>query len=643
MNQTAPQTIPYGAWPSPLTIQKLIEYAPNRIGQLASNQHNVFWVESRSAEGGRQVVVRYDEGVTETLTPKTFSIRTRVHEYGGKALHVANDKLWFVNDKDQNLYEQSLVDPQQVKRITQSDSQERFADPIWVPGLNQLVCIRERHGIAKEPINDIVAINLDSSETTIVHEGHDFYAHARVSPNEERIAFLAWDHPNMPWNGTQLYIQEFNSEHPKSHIIAGGDSESIVQPEWLSNDTLVYSSDHSGSYDLYAFNESGTFEIAADGDEYGHAMWQLGSQSYLLLNEKHILAAPGSARLVLIDSSNGLQTPIDEPGCSLSGLTQFKEGIAFVASFKTKPAEIRFKPTFADESKPIHTHGDFPIDKSFISSAETITFVGSQGDDVHAYLYLPVNPNCVAPKSERPPLLVLAHGGPTASTSKSLSASVQFFTTRGWAVLDVNYSGSTGYGRAYRDRLLNEWGNRDVEDLSAGVRHLIGQDLIDPARVAIAGGSAGGYTVLRALTTSSTFKAGACRYGIGDLRILANDTHKFESRYVDQLVPEDELDDRSPIHHIESLNCPVIFTQGLEDKIVPPNQAKMMFKALQDNQIPTALFLFEGEQHGFRKLDTQVKVASAEYWFFSRVFNFEPHGIDASALDGGELANMDQF
>ena len=637
------KTAPYGAWSSPLSIQSFIEYSPIRFGQLTSNRDCLFWVESKPSEGGRQVVIKYQDEVKVTLTPAGYSVRTRVHEYGGSAMTISEDKLWFINDSDQDIYQQSLTNTSEINPITQTGVNTRYADPIYLPQNKQLLCIREQHGIADEAVNDIVAIDLGSGDLTVLHTGHDFYAHARTSPNENFLSFLAWDHPNMPWNGTQLYVQKYLQTPTENRIVAGGTDESIVQPEWINDDTLCFGSDRSGFYDLYGYNESGIFTIAADEREYGHAMWQLGSKQYVPVNQQHILAAPNSTELVLIDSNSALQSPVDETSNTFSNLTLYKGGFAYIASSQTSSAEIRIKPSFTSESECIHRGGDFPLDAESISVAQSISFQGDQGEDVHAYFYEPFNSEFQGPSNERPPLLVLAHGGPTGSTSNSLNASIQFFTTRGWAVLDVNYSGSTGYGRAYRDRLLGEWGLRDVADLTCGVRYLIAQDLVDATRVAIAGGSAGGYTVLQALTTSSTFKAGACRYGIADLKVLARDTHKFESRYINQLVPEDQFDARSPINHIKSLSCPVIFTQGLEDKIVPPNQARMMYAALKDKGIPSALFLFEGEQHGFRKLETLIKVVSAEYWFFSRAFGFEPDGMDASALEGGDLAHMDKF
>ncbi len=632
---------PYGAWESPLTAAKLASDSAVGLGQLRSNGDALFWIESRAHENGRCVIVRHNKMGTVDLTPPTYSVVSRVHEYGGAAYCVSDDTVYFINADDQNLYAQSLTNPKSVQKITRSTVSERFADPIYDRNEHRLICIRECHAKDQEAINDLVAIQIPSGAIDTLHQGHDFYAHARLAPNGKRLAFLAWDHPNMPWNGTQLYVLELGISIGSASIVTGGQEESICQPEWLNEEELVYCSDRSGFYNLYLHNDTGSTAIAPDEREYGHAMWQLGSTQYVTLTDKILLAAPNHNELTLVDTFTGMLTPVEEGAVAYRDITPHRMGFAFIQSFDNKPDTLCVRETFNDATKIVTVAGPSPIATEYVSRAESIAYPGSHGEEVYAYFYRPHNPHFIPDATERPPLLVQAHGGPTSSTSAAFRANVQFYTSRGWAVLDVNYSGSTGYGRAYRDRLLHEWGNRDVEDLAAGVRYLIAQDLIDPQRVAIAGGSAGGYTVLRALTVTNVFKVGASRYGIADLRTLADDTHKFESRYIEQLVPLDAIDERSPINHVEKLNCPVIFTQGTEDKVVPPSQARMMFDALRTKGIPTALFMFEGEYHGFRKLETRIKCLEAEYFFFSRVFKFDPYSIDATALEGAESAHLD--
>ncbi len=635
------QTTPFGAWASPLTVEKLASQSTVGFSQLKSCGADLFWVESRAHESGRRVVVQYREETFSDLTPAGFSVLSRVHEYGGVAYCIVDDVVYFINGEDQNLYVQAIDDPATVMQVTRSDENERFADPVYDPKGNRLICVRERHIVDAEPENDIVEIDVNSGKIESLHQGHDFYGHARLSPNGEKLAFLAWDHPNMPWNGTQLYVMTLPASTGDASIIAGGQTESVFQPEWLADDKLVYSSDRSGFYDLYLFSSEGTYAIAADEREYGHAMWQLGSTQFAALNDTLVLASPDQTELTLVDSFREISTPVESGATSYGNLVKFREGFAYSQSNVDEYNVIRVRDSFTDETRTIKSAGESPIESDYVSNPESISFPGSGGDEVHAFYYAPRNPQFIAPTTERPPLLVQAHGGPTSGTSPSFSPNIQFYTSRGWAVLDVNYSGSTGYGRAYRDRLLNEWGNRDVQDLAAGVRHLISLDRIDPQRVAISGGSAGGFTVLRALTTTSVFKVGASHYGVADLRALAEDTHKFESRYIDQLVPEDELDARSPIHHVDDLSCPVIFSQGLDDKIVPPDQSRVMFEALKKKGIPTALFMFEGEPHGFRQLQTQITCLKGDYYFFSRVFGFDPVGIDDSALATAETAHME--
>ncbi|MCE2405941.1 MAG: S9 family peptidase [Pseudomonadales bacterium] len=633
-------TAPYGAWVSPLTVERLISNSPVGFSQLRSSGSDLFWVETRAHEAGRRVIVRYCDDTTRDLTPRGYSVLSRVHEYGGVAYCVSKDTVFFINGEDQNIYAQALDSGSDVSPITSSDANERFADPVYDSPGERLICIRERHKDDGEPENELVAVDISNGEITVLHQGYDFYAHARLSPTNKKIAFLAWDHPNMPWNGTQLYVMMLRPTIGDASIVAGGQTESIFQPEWLAEDKLVFSSDRSGFYDLYVFSSEGTYPIAADEREYGHAMWQIGSTQYAALSDTHVLASPDQEELILVDSFSGMSTPVESGAAAYRDIAKFRDGFAFLQSSVDEAGVIQARDTFTDQTRTIKHSGESPIGRDHISRPELVTYAGSNGEDVYAYFYAPNNPAYSATLNERPPLLVQAHGGPTSSTSSSLNLRIQFYTSRGWAVLDVNYSGSTGYGRAYRDRLLNEWGNRDVQDLAAGVRHLIAQDLIDPQRVAISGGSAGGFTVLRALTTTNVFKVGACHYGVADLRALAEDTHKFESRYIDQLVPSDELDQRSPINHIDKLNCPVIFSQGLDDKVVPPDQSRMMFDALREKGIPTALFMFKGEPHGFRQLETQITCLKGDYYFFSRVFNFEPDGIDESALANAEFANM---
>ena len=467
------------------------------------------------------------------------------------------------------------------------------------------MCVRELHQEECEPTNDLVHIDSASGEVSVLHRGHDFYASPRISPNGKKIVFLAWDHPNMPWDGTQLYLGNFKSsgELESITIIAGGTEESIVQPIWLSNDRFAYVSDESGFWNIFVHESGGTYAVTNEPAEYGFPLWSFGMRSLVALNENVLLALKNTEsgqQLVFVDCNTQLETPCLDTFCSYAAMTRHQDGVVFIGGQSDDLSALVRLSVLEQETKTIRTQGELPVPKTYVSIAQAVKYKNSNEEFVHANYYPPTHPEFVAPQDERPPLLVLSHGGPTSKSSANFSFIVQFFTTRGWAVLDVNYGGSTGYGRDYRNRLQGQWGLVDVEDCVAGVRHLVAQDLIDPDRVAIRGGSAGGYTTLRALTTTTAFKAGASYYGVADVRALVNDTHKFESRYIDSLIPEDEIDSRSPIHDSDRLSSPVVFYQGTEDAIVPPNQSNKMYEALANKGITTALFMFEGEGHGFR-------------------------------------------
>ena len=399
---TDKQIQPYGAWESPLTVEKLSADSPVGFGQIRSHGDDLLWVESRAHEGGRRVVVLHRDGNDHDVTPKGYSVVSRVHEYGGVAYCVGVNTIYFVNAKDQNIYAQSLDVPFDISQTTKSDANERFADPVFDPHANRLLCIRERHYDDREADNDIVEVNLESGEIGSIHEGHDFYAHARLSPDGSKIAFLAWDHPNMPWNGTQLYVMNLSSSEVNASIVAGGQSESIFQPEWVTNDLLVFASDRSGFYDLYAFGDEGTYTIAADEREYGHALWQLGSTQFTALNDRLLLANPNQAELVLVDTFNGMQTPVESGAASYRELTKHKDGVVYVQSHVDSTSSIQLRESFTAEPRTIKTAGKPPIDRDYISTAERVEFEGSLGETVFAYYYAPRNPKFEADPSERP-------------------------------------------------------------------------------------------------------------------------------------------------------------------------------------------------------------------------------------------------
>jgi dienelactone hydrolase len=627
------RTLPYGSWPSPISAD-LITAGVTGLAALTSNAEALFWIESRPDEGGRNTVLMYRDGVKTELTPAPFNVRTRVHEYDGGAYLAARDTLFFVNFADQNIYRVPLNGGTPTA-LTNGDAETRYADFVVDEPRARLIAVGERPG-EKERENYLVAIELASGASTDLHRGHDFYSSPRVSQDGTRLCFLSWDHPNMPWDGTQLHVAAFdrNGALVDDTIVAGGVAESIVQPEWLSPRRIVFASDQSGFWNLYSYDDSGIYCVYPDDAEYSGPAWGFGSKYYCVVGDRHVVAQrmhKGAASLLVIDVDQEMATPLPSSWQSYFCLTALRGKLYFIggsADRLSSIASISLDGT-APSDESIADAGRVPIDRTWFSIPEPIEFVTRDGATAYAYFYSPQNPDAHAERTERPPLLVMSHGGPTAAASPLMNLRIQYYTSRGWAVADVNYGGSTGYGRAYRERLDGAWGIVDVHDCEDVVRHLADAGRIDRDRVAIRGGSAGGYTTLAALTFGNTFRAGASHYGIGDLETLARDTHKFESRYLDRLVGpyparRDLYVERSPIHHVDRLQCPVVFFQGLEDKVVPPNQAEAMVDALRRRHLPVAYVAFPGEQHGFRQAANIKRSLEGEYLFFARVFGFSP-------------------
>lgn len=618
---------PYGAWPSPVDAE-LVASGSRGYAELRGRGDSLFWLESRPDEAGRTTLVHWRAGVSRELTPAPFNPRSRVHEYGGGAFCAADDRAYFVNFADQNIYavryEAEADDPHQV---TQGEATERFADLAWDGAA--ILAVRERHNPDSEPVNDLVRIDVASGDVQCLHSGHDFYAAPRPS-GDGRLAFIAWDHPNMPFDGTQLFLVQTDdgADPTDTTLIAGGARESVVQPEWCAG-RLVFATDAGGYWNLHVHDDSGVFPVLQEDAEYAGPAWLFGSSYYVPVGPRHVVARRvenGVPSLVLVDLDQGLASPLDDGCSSYAGLARTPRGVAFIAGFPDRPSRIVELELATSKRTDIASPPKPRVSVDVVSVSEPLVFSSTQGD-AHAFLYLPKPADGAVPDDESPPLLVTTHGGPTSSTTADLSWRVQYYTSRGWAVADVNYGGSTGFGRAYRERLHGAWGQVDVEDCVACVRHLVAEGLVDPARIAIRGGSAGGYTTLAALAFTNVFKAGASHYGVGDLKALATDTHKFESRYLDTLVGDAEaMRERSPINHVERLNCPVIFFQGAEDKVVPPNQSETMRDALAAKGIPVAYLLFAGEGHGFRRAENVRRTIEAEYAFFARIFGIEPAG-----------------
>jgi dipeptidyl aminopeptidase/acylaminoacyl peptidase len=592
------ETLPYGSWPSPITAASLVERAVSLSGLQASNGA-LYWIEARPAEAGRQVIVRWAPGTEPVdVLPAPFSARTTVHEYGGGAFCVSGDAIFFSNFEDQGLYR---LDPGGAPRLIADGARYADAD---VHG-HRLVCVRERH-LDGEVLNDIVELT-PGREPTVVAAGHDFYAAPRYSP-DGRLAWLAWDHPRMPWDGTVL----------EPDGVAGGPEESVSQPRWSPDGALHWISDRTGWWNLYREGEP----LAPMETEFAGPDWVFGQSTYDFL--------PGGRMVASWTGHLGVlgEEPLDVPFTTFASVTAFGDKVAAIAASPTRaPAVVVIDPATGDvevvrESRPT------PVDPGYLSTPRTIDFPTTGGRTAHALYYPPPTAGAAGPSGELPPLVVTSHGGPTAQASTALELRTQFWTSRGFAVVDVDYGGSSGYGRAYRRQLDGQWGVVDVDDCVAAARHLAETGEVDGRRMAIRGSSASGLTTLLALTRG-VFAAGASLYGVADLAALATDTHKFEARYLDGLVgpwPEaaDVYRERSPLTHAEELRAPLILFQGLDDKVVPPAQAEVLVDALRRARLPFAYLSFEGEAHGFRKAETIRRVMEAELSFYGQVLGFEP-------------------
>jgi dipeptidyl aminopeptidase/acylaminoacyl peptidase len=621
---------PYGSWKSPITSD-LIVSATIELGQIVPDGEDVYWVEQRPTESGRNVVVqRTPDGCMIDRTPVPFSVRTRVHEYGGGAFAVSDGSIYFSNFSDQRLYRQAGRDePQALIRA----EEHRYADGIVDHRHNRLICVREDHSTAgNEATNTLVSVELTSGNCQVLVSGNDFYSSPRLSPDGTRLAWLTWNHPNMPWDGTELWVGEFkpNGSIGNAQRVAGGTEESIFQPEWSPDGILYFVSDCTGWWNLYRWREGQIEALCAKAAEFGRPQWVFGMSTYAFVSANRIVCAyaeQGTWHLASLDTQTRQLDAIETPYTQLSEIRSSGGTVFLNAGSPTEPASIVQLDLSTRQLTVLRRSTDHTIDAGYLSQPRAIEFPTERGLTAHAFFYPPQHKDYQAPSNERPPLLVKSHGGPTAAVVTTLNLRIQYWTSRGIAVLDVNYGGSSGYGRSYRQRLNRQWGIVDVDDCVNGARYLVERGEVDGQRLAITGGSAGGYTTLCALTFREVFKAGATYYGISDLEALAQDTHKFESRYEQSLVgpyPErrDLYRQRSPIHFTDRLSCPLIVFQGLEDKIVAPNQAEMMVAALRAKGLPVAYVPFEDEQHGFCRAENIKRALDAELYFYSRIFSF---------------------
>ena len=628
--KTIPKTktiMPYGTWTSPVTPQMMTD-ATIGLSGLAVDGATLYWLESRPGEAGRTCLCRRGkDGMIADVTPVPIDVGSRVHEYGGGAYAVSDGTIIFSERRDGSLW---LIEGVAPPRRLPTPEGCRYADFEFDFPRRRVLAVCEDHR-DRPPTNPkamIMALSLDGGEAMVLVEGPDFLSSPRLAPDGKSLAWIAWDHPNMPWDATRLYRADIAADGAlgATKLIAGATDESIVQPRFAADASLYFASDRSGWWNLYVARQDHIDPVAPIEAEIGGPHWVFGQRAYHLLGDDRILAAVvsnGLRTVAMIAEGRYEKLDLDQVlDCPLP----LGDGLAMIATPTHAPPSISIKSAGSASTLVLRVGSPPLLPEASISIGAPISFPAEDAFG-HAFWYPPKNRDYAAPEGELPPLVVLSHGGPTSMTTNGFGLRVQWWTTRGFAVVDVNYGGSTGFGRAYRQRLDGQWGLVDVADSVAAARFLTERGFVDPNRIVIRGGSAGGFTTLAALTSSDVFKAGASLYGVADLMLLARDTHKFESRYLDRLIgplPQAEAlyHERSPINHIDRLSCPIIFFQGLEDKTVPPNQAELMVTAMAERRLPVAYYAFEGEGHGFRKAETLKRVLELELDFYGRVFGF---------------------
>jgi dipeptidyl aminopeptidase/acylaminoacyl peptidase len=628
------KTALHGFWKSPITSDLIVAQSIG-LSEVRFDGDDIYWLESRPQEGGRSVVVRYVSwnSSSEDVTPQGFNVRTRVHEYGGGAWTVADGMVYFSNYEDNRLYRMDRYGHQPLP--ISLEGPWRYADGLIDARRRGWIGVREDHSADGQAVNTLVRLDIAglANEGAVLASGHDFYSSPRLSPDGRWLAFLAWDHPNMPWMGTGLYVLQLNAAGmPASEplLIAGGEKESVFQPEWAPDGSALYFvSDRSGWWNLYRQkSRTPTEPLAVMEAEFGQPQWVFALSTYAFVGSDKLVCSyvsKGLGHLAQIDLASGEFKPLDLPWTDFSYLRAGKDRVAFRAGSAVAPNAIAtwqidsVNPEVLKKSTSI---ADDPELANHFSKAEPVEFPTGENQTAFGLFYPAYNPAYEAPAGDRPPLVVKCHGGPTSAASSTLDLRIQYWTSRGISVFDVNYGGSTGFGREYRERLNSNWGIVDVEDCVNGARFLAEKDLVDGNRSVITGGSAGGYTVLAALTFHDYFRGGASHYGVSDLAFLARDTHKFESRYLDSLIgpypeKEDLYRERSPITFADRLSAPVIFFQGDEDEVVPVNQTELMVEALRKKGTPVGYLLFSGEQHGFRKAENIKRALDAELYFYA--------------------------
>jgi dipeptidyl aminopeptidase/acylaminoacyl peptidase len=657
MATTEPRIRPYGSWPTPITSEVVVIRAV-RLGD-AKVDGEVIWSEGRPAEGGRTALVRCNaDGTTRDLLGRKANARTAVHEYGGGAWWVRDGVVWYANWDDQRLYRVDSGGGRATPLTPKPDQPrgDRYADGDISPDGDSIACIREHHppgGSVVDVRNEVVCLAAHEPSTPrVLVSGPDFVSSPRWSPDGRWLCWLEWDHPNMPWDGTRLCVRDADGS---SQVMAGGPDESVSEPQWLPDGSLIFISDRTGWWNLYRLPAGGgpadVEALTQVQAEIALPQWSLGGSRYAVLPDGRIVFSwtRGGFDGLSVRLPDGSVRELQLPFTAIHTVRGAGEDAVVVvaATPRAESTVVRIVVRADGELERLETLRpprdlrELGVQDAFISVPEEIEYPSAGGRTSYALLYPPANPDALAPDGELPPLLVDVHGGPTAGAAAELDLDIQYWTSRGFMVVCVNYGGSTGYGREYRDSLRGQWGVIDVEDSIAVARWLADRGRVDPSRMAIRGSSAGGYTTLAALVVRDTpFAAGADHFGVADLEAMTVDTHKFESRYLDTLLapyPEhrDVYRERSPIQHVDRFSRPLIVLQGLEDEVVPPNQATMIVDSLKAKGVPVAYLPFEGEQHGFRREENIRRALDAELSFYGQIFGFEPpaeEGIKAVKL-----------
>ncbi|MCA1839977.1 MAG: prolyl oligopeptidase family serine peptidase [Actinomycetota bacterium] len=627
-------TARYGSWKSPISTRALTS---GEIGLSESriDGDDIYWLEARPQEQGRQVVVKFRQGhEPEDVIPEGFNARTKVHEYGGGAYLASNGVVFFSNFADQRLYRQDAPGgtPTPITPEPEEKAGVRFADGARLSE-NELVYVRETHA-GGEVTNDIAVVSVDGSvEPRTLIAGNDFYSSPRPSPDGRQLAWLTWNNPNMPWDGTELWLADIgDGKLSNEHLIAGGVDESVLEPRWSPDGVLHFVGERTGWWNLYRFSDGSVEALCPAEEEFSATHWQFGLSCYGFLADGRIVCmhgVGGEDKLSTLEGGALEDVELERTGFDPRSLTTSADKVVFIAASPTlRPALISLDPSTGTATELALASSNI-VDPGYISVPDSIVFETDGGLEAHAFFYPPRNADFVGPDDEHPPLIVFSHGGPTGFSGSELSLIVQYFTSRGVAIVDVNYGGSTGYGKEYRERLKGQWGVVDVADCVNAARYLVKEGLVDGNKLAIRGGSAGGYTTFCGLVFYDDFNAGVSLFGVADLETFVRITHKFEARYLDSLVgpyPEskDLYQQRSPVNFIDRITCPMLLLQGLEDEVVPPSQADQMVEAFEQRGIPYAYIPFEGEQHGFRRAASIERATESEFGFYARVFGFEP-------------------